>query len=132
MFKHEWYRFVILRHAKNGHVTCERLGWPTTWGTLGQFIRQSGLDESGRESMDALMWLQERKLIALKKTFPNGNGYLTYDYDEYDKLRFFWGDFSIYVTSEGSAYFNELETKAYAAMQAASPPSKQNSIGFHA
>ncbi len=130
MFKHEWYRFVILRHAKNGHVTCERLGWPTTWGTLGQFIRQAGLDDSGREPMDALMWLQERKLIALKKTFSARNGYLTYDYDEYDKQKFFWGDFSIYVTSEGSAYFNELETKAYAAMQAA--PTRQNNIGFHA
>jgi hypothetical protein len=81
--------------------------------------------------MDALMWLQERKLIALKKTFSAGNGFLTYDYDEYDKQKFFWGDFSIYVTSEGSAYFNELETKAYAAMQAATP-TKQNNIGFHA
>lgn len=131
MFKHEWYRFVILSHAINGHASRERTGWPTTWGTLGQFIRQAGLDESGREPMDALMWLQERNLIALKKTITNGNGYLIYDYREYDEKKFFWGQFGICVTSEGSAYFIELEAKAYAAMQVATP-AKQYSIGFHA
>jgi hypothetical protein len=131
MFKHEWYRFVILRHAMNGNTGRERTGWPTTLGTLGQFISQAGLDSSGREPVDALMWLQERNLIALKKTTPKGTGYLIYDYSEYDEKKFFWGQFGICVTPEGSAYFNELEAKAYAAMQAAAPI-KQNNIGFHA
>jgi hypothetical protein len=131
MLKHDWYHFVILRKAVNGHSRCEHLGWATTWGGLGQVIREAGLDETGRDPMDALMQLHERKTIVLRKTHTNGLWFETYDYDEYpDKKKFFWGEFGLYVTSAGSAYFNELEAKAFAAIQNAAP-TKQIKIGFH-
>jgi hypothetical protein len=131
MLKHEWYHFAILRKAVNGCSHCEHLGWPTTLGGLGQVIREAGLDGTGKEPMDALMQLHGRKLIVLKKTHTNTNYFMTYDYDEYpDKGKFFWGEFGLDVTPEGSAYFNELEAKVYAAMQAAAPV-KQTKIGFH-
>ena len=131
MFKHEWYQFVILRKALSANSRSDLLGWPMTLGSLGQAIRDAGLDETGREPMDALIQLHGRKLIVLKKTHAHGLGYTTFDYDEYpDKNRFFWGDFGVYVTSEGSAYFNELEANAHAAVQVTAP-SRETKIGFH-
>ena len=130
MLEHEWYHFAILRKAVNSNH-YDHLGWPTTWGSLGQAIRETGLNETARGPMDALMWMQGRKLIILKKTYSHGLGFTTYDYDEHpDKRSFFWGEFGIYVTPEGSAYFNELEAKARASMHVLPP--KQNEIGFHA
>lgn len=131
MLRHEWYQFVILRRAVSGHSHCEHLGWPTTLGGLGQIVREAGLEECGREPMDALMQLHGRKLIVLRKTHTNGLRFVTYDYDEYpDKNRFFWGEFGVYVTHEGSAYFNELEGQVHAAIQVAAPI-RATKIGFH-
>ena len=131
MLKHEWYHFALLRKAVSGHSRSEHLGWPTTWGSLGQVIREAGLDETGREPMDALMQLHGRKMIILRKTHCHGLRFTTFDYDEYaDKNKFFWGEFGLFVTHEGSAYFNELEAKAYAAIQARAP-ANQTRIGFH-
>lgn len=132
MLKHELYHLIILRKAVTGHGRCDHLGWPTTWGSLGLVIREAGLDETGRELMDALVQLHEAKSIVLRKTHSYGNYFMTFDYDEYpDKDRFFWGEFGVYVTYRGSAYLNELEAKAYAAMRP-SAPDKKTKIGFHA
>ena len=132
MLNHERYHFVILRKAVNGFSHTPHLGWPTTWGNLGEVIRKAGLDATGREPMDALMLLHEKKFIILKKTEINGTYFTTYDYDEYyDKNKFFWGEFGVYVTAKGSAYLNKLEAKVYAAMWALAP-TKQIKIGFHA
>jgi hypothetical protein len=81
--------------------------------------------------MDALMQLHGQKAIILRKTHSHGLSFTTFDYDKYpDENKFFWGEFGLYVTHEGSAYFNELEAKAYAAMQAAAP-AEETKIGFH-
>ncbi|MBS1840989.1 MAG: hypothetical protein JST77_09095 [Acidobacteria bacterium] len=132
MLKHEWYHFVILRKVVNGHSSSEHLGWPMTWGGLGQVIREAGLDATGRDPMDALMQLHERNMIILRKTHTNGLWFTTFDYEEYpDKNKFFWGEFGVHVTSAGSAYFNELEAEAFAAIRRAAP-TNQIKIGFHA
>jgi hypothetical protein len=130
MLKHEWYHFAILRRAVSGHRQSEHLGWTTTLGSLGQLIREAGLDETGRDPMDALMQLHGRKAVVLRKIQSDRLSFTTYDYEEYpEQNKFFWGEFGLYVTPEGSAYFNELEAKAYAEMQPATPQG-QNKIGF--
>jgi len=107
------------------------LGRATAWGNLGNVIRGAGLDANGREPMDALMQLYERKAIILKKIHYYGLRFFIFEYSEYPaKNEFFWGEFGLFVTHVGSAYFHELEAKVYAAMQAATPV-KQTKIGFH-
>jgi len=86
--------------------------------------------------MDALMLLSTNRKIVLKKIHASNYSlqYVVYDYTEYPQRdRFFWGQFNIWVTPEGAAYFEELEGKAQAMMQAAGScgPARPKPIGFH-
>lgn len=129
LLKHMLYQYVILKHALEDKG--ELHGKSTTWGTLAQVLIQYGLDASGREVMDALLLLNQQGLLRLKKIIPVPNElrYLIYDYVEFPKQdQFFWGQFNLHVTPEGSAYFDGLEAK----VRSIPPPTPQNPpIGFH-
>lgn len=132
MLKHEFFHYVILRHALAIDNGFEPLGRPTTWGALGNAVREAGLDANGRDPMDPLMQLSSRKAIILKKIHSDGVRWILFDYADYPrKNEFFWGEFGLFVTPEGAAYFDQLEMKVHAARSAATP-AKETKIGFHA
>jgi hypothetical protein len=129
MLRHEFLQYVFLRYALS--IDGES-GRETSWGNLGNIIREAGIDSSDPEMMDALMLLSARNLLALQKWVCCDGNWFLFDYSEFPNgTEFFNGFFRLLATPEGRAYFHELEAKANAAMRAAAPV-KRNRIGFHA
>jgi hypothetical protein len=129
MLKHEWYFLVVLKYAL-ALGRRDELGRPTTWGVLSNVIREAGLDADGL--LDALMRLDESRVMVLKKTHQDSGRFLTFEYAEFsNKNQFFWGEFALYVTPKGIAYFNELVAKVCAAIPLARTlPPQRPQIGF--
>ncbi len=90
MLKLEFYMYVILKYALA--AGSKELGRSTTFPALEGFLAEAGLDTIGRDAMDALMLLSERKKIVLKKVHNNANlSFTVYDYAEYPQRQFFCG-----------------------------------------
>jgi hypothetical protein len=130
MLKYEFYHYVILKFAleAGGRDPLER---STIWGGLANVIREAGLSEDGLEH--ALIQLSDRKVLVLKKVepWPPGGalGYDAFDYPEYrSKDQFFWGNFGLHVTSEGTMYFDRLGSKI--PPPSAPPTPSKPQIGF--
>lgn len=132
MLKHEFEHYLILREALKVRNGDERLGWTTSMPNLASLFSRAGLDGAGRAPKDALLLMRSQRKIRLQCIYTHGLRYEIWDYFEYtDEREFFSSSFSIVVTPEGVAYFNELEAKLQTLSTQAEVPDKAKEIGFH-